>query len=50
MHIEPMDEKIYEGSADDGTFVIHQAIEQLIQHRVHYESHKEIMLWLLFFG
>lgn len=32
MHIEPMDEKIYEGSADDGTFVIHQAIEQLIQH------------------
>ncbi|WP_081033791.1 lysophospholipid acyltransferase family protein [Acinetobacter lactucae] len=31
MHIEPMDEKIYEGSADDGTFVIHQAIEQLIQ-------------------
>lgn len=31
MHIEPMDEKIYEGSADDGTYVIHQAIEQLIQ-------------------
>lgn len=31
MHIEPMDEKIYEGSADNGTFVIHQAIEQLIQ-------------------
>ena len=32
MYIEPMDEKIYEGSADDGTYVIHQAIEQLIQH------------------
>ncbi|CAI3099311.1 Lipid A biosynthesis lauroyltransferase [Acinetobacter calcoaceticus] len=31
MHIEPMDEKIYQGSADDGTYVIHQAIEQLIQ-------------------
>ncbi|CAI3138603.1 Lipid A biosynthesis lauroyltransferase [Acinetobacter calcoaceticus] len=31
MYIEPMDEKIYEGSADDGTYVIHQAIEQLIQ-------------------
>ncbi|WP_144732151.1 lysophospholipid acyltransferase family protein [Acinetobacter oleivorans] len=30
MHVEPMDEKIYEGSADDGTYVIHQAIEQLI--------------------
>ncbi|HAI53389.1 MULTISPECIES: lysophospholipid acyltransferase family protein [Acinetobacter calcoaceticus/baumannii complex] len=30
MHIEPMDEKIYEGTADDGTYVIHQAIEQLI--------------------
>lgn len=31
MHIEPMDEKIYEGSADDGTYIIHQAIEQLIR-------------------
>ncbi|MBJ9720858.1 lysophospholipid acyltransferase family protein [Acinetobacter calcoaceticus] len=31
MHIEPMDEQIYEGSADDGTYIIHQAIEQLIK-------------------
>ena len=37
MHIEPMDEKIYEGTADDGTYVIHQAIEQLIyQYPEHY--------------
>lgn len=31
MFIEPIDEKIYEGSANDGTRVIHQTLEQLIQ-------------------
>lgn len=30
MYIEPMDESIYEGSAIDGTMVIHHAIENLI--------------------
>ncbi|MDM1248436.1 lysophospholipid acyltransferase family protein [Acinetobacter sp. R933-2] len=31
MFIEPIDEKIYEGTANDGTYVIHQTLEQLIQ-------------------
>ncbi|AOA57846.1 lysophospholipid acyltransferase family protein [Acinetobacter larvae] len=31
MFIEPMDEAIYSGSANDGTLVIHHRIEQLIQ-------------------
>ncbi|WOE42666.1 lysophospholipid acyltransferase family protein [Acinetobacter chinensis] len=31
MFIEPMDESIYQGTANDGTLVIHQAIENLIQ-------------------
>ncbi len=31
MFIEPIDEKIYEGTANDGTRVIHQTLEQLIQ-------------------
>lgn len=30
IHIEPIDPEIYEGSATDGTLVIHQAIEDLI--------------------
>ena len=30
MFIEPMDEKIYDGSPVDGTMVIHKAIENLI--------------------
>lgn len=30
MYIEPMDEKIYQGTATDGTKVIHKAIENLI--------------------
>lgn len=31
LHIEPVDDAIYEGSAKDGTVVIHSAIESLIQ-------------------
>ncbi|ENX13398.1 hypothetical protein F895_02702 [Acinetobacter sp. CIP 64.2] len=31
MYIEPIDPNIYEGSAEDGTLIIHQALEQLIQ-------------------
>ena len=31
MHIEALDDAIYQGTANDGTYVIHQAIEQLIQ-------------------
>ncbi|WP_173910285.1 lysophospholipid acyltransferase family protein [Acinetobacter sp. Marseille-Q1618] len=31
MFIEPMDEQIYQGSANDGTRVIHQALEHLIE-------------------
>lgn len=31
MFIEPMDEKIYQGTANDGTLVIHHAIEDLIR-------------------
>ena len=31
MHIEPINPQIYEGSAEDGTLIIHQTLEQLIQ-------------------
>ncbi|WP_127472515.1 lysophospholipid acyltransferase family protein, partial [Acinetobacter colistiniresistens] len=31
MYIEPIDPSIYEGTAEDGTLVIHQTLEQLIQ-------------------
>ena len=31
MFIEPMDEQIYQGSANDGTRIIHQALEHLIE-------------------
>jgi KDO2-lipid IV(A) lauroyltransferase len=31
MYIEPMPESIYQGTANDGTQVIHQEIEKLIQ-------------------
>lgn len=31
LHIEPLDDAIYEGTATDGTLVIHQAIEELMQ-------------------
>ncbi|ENX33467.1 hypothetical protein F889_02127 [Acinetobacter colistiniresistens] len=31
MYIEPIDPKIYEGTAEDGTLIIHQTLEQLIQ-------------------
>lgn len=31
MYIEPIDPKIYEGNAENGTLIIHQTLEQLIQ-------------------
>jgi len=31
MFIEPITPQIYEGSAEDGTLIIHQTLEQLIQ-------------------
>ncbi|MDF2417454.1 lipid A biosynthesis acyltransferase [Acinetobacter beijerinckii] len=31
MFIEPIDPRVYEGSAEDGTLVIHQTLEKLIQ-------------------
>ena len=31
MYIEPINPQIYEGSAEDGTLIIHQTLEQLIQ-------------------
>jgi KDO2-lipid IV(A) lauroyltransferase len=31
MYIEPMSDEVYQGTADDGTLVIHHAIEKLIQ-------------------
>ena len=37
MFIEPIDTKVYEGTANDGTRIIHQTLEQLIQrHPMHY--------------
>jgi KDO2-lipid IV(A) lauroyltransferase len=37
MFIEPIDPRIYEGSAEDGTLVIHQTLEKLIrQYPEHY--------------
>jgi KDO2-lipid IV(A) lauroyltransferase len=37
MYIEEISESIYQGTANDGTFVIHQAIEDLIRrHPEHY--------------
>lgn len=31
MYIEPIDSQIYQGSAEDGTLIIHQTLEQLIK-------------------
>ncbi len=31
MYIEPIDPQIYQGSAEDGTLIIHQTLEQLIK-------------------
>ncbi|MBH2002026.1 MAG: lipid A biosynthesis acyltransferase [Moraxellaceae bacterium] len=37
MHIEPINPQIYEGSAEDGTLLIHQTLENLIQrYPMHY--------------
>lgn len=37
MHIEPINPKIYEGHAEDGTLLIHQTLEQLIKkYPIHY--------------
>jgi len=31
MYIEPINPQIYEGTAEDGTLIIHQTLEQLIR-------------------